>query len=108
MRLSVASEGCSVRLKGLAQLVTFCRGLKGSVQRFRRFNRTEVRKSLLRQIVTKTGDHEKLESCDGRVPNLWPKKVQKGCARHSCVDVGRPWSRILVSIICGSHRLCSS
>jgi len=63
IKFNVASDGCSVRLKGLAQLFIACRGRKGRVQRFRRLRRTTVR-SCLSTRNTKTGDHEKLEPRD--------------------------------------------
>ena len=50
MRMRVASDGCSVRLKGLGQPDIFCRGLNGRVQRFKRFRRTEIRHELLKSI----------------------------------------------------------
>lgn len=63
IKFRVASDGCSVRLNGLAQLLTVCRGRKGSVQRFNKLRRTTVRQIFLHG-GTEAGDHEKLESRD--------------------------------------------
>ena len=39
---NVASEGCSVRLKGLDQVFVIGRGRKGRVHKLSRFSRTRV------------------------------------------------------------------
>lgn len=108
MRLRVASEGCSVRLKGFVQLGTFCRGRNGRVQRFKRFNKTE--KSILysRKARTETGDHEKFEPRHSRVSDLWSKEIQECCARCACFEVRRLKCRLLISVVRCSHRLCCS
>ena len=75
MRVRVASDGCSVRLKGLSHPDEFCRGLNGRVQRFSRFRRTGMKLKGVKWWNTKTGYHEKFEPRYGGIANFWTKEV---------------------------------
>lgn len=76
IRLSVASEGCSVWLKGLAQLCAACRGRKGRVQRFKRLRRTIVSQRFLQEIPKlETIKSLNLVTVESRI--FGPKKLRK-------------------------------
>ena len=87
IRFNVASEGCSVRLKGLAQVLTACRGRKGSVQRFRRLRRTIVNHGYPRDIPKlETMKSLNLVTVESRI--LGPKKLRKVVLVGALISIG--------------------
>lgn len=92
IRLSVASDGCSVWFKGLAQLCAVCRGRKGRVQRFKRLRRTIVNQVIVQEIPKlDTIKSLNLMTVESRI--FGPKKLRKVVlvgALKSMGDEGAP------------------